>query len=329
VPPIIELLVRTEAVDRVVTLLKHPRLLSANFDYRNSIYVAGSGRSGTTWLANIINYDKRYRSMFEPFDARYVAEAAPFSPALYLRATDDRAKYFEPARCILAGKVGNRRVDAGNRRLFRRQRIIKEIRGNLWLKWLRERFPEIPTVFIMRHPCGVVTSRMDLEWSTLIPEYLSQSDLVEDHLEPLCAHLANAKSAFERHVFSWCIQQYVPLRQLKRGDVHVVFYENLCIDAPAEIARLFAFLGRRYDTRALRSVTLSSNTNWLNTTIKQKSGEDLASGWQRRVSVEQVKQATNILKLFGLDAIYDDNPLPKVKNLDPFLQPAASFARCV
>ena len=32
----------------------------------NTVLVAGSGRSGTTWLAQILNFRKEFRMIFEP-----------------------------------------------------------------------------------------------------------------------------------------------------------------------------------------------------------------------------------------------------------------------
>jgi hypothetical protein len=43
-----------------------------NNDFRNTIFLAGTGRSGTTWLSNIINYKNEYRYMFEPFQSKKV-----------------------------------------------------------------------------------------------------------------------------------------------------------------------------------------------------------------------------------------------------------------
>lgn len=317
-PPLKDIVLRAPAFDRAVSLLKHPRLLSTNFDYRSSIYLAGAGRSGTTWLSNIINYDGKYRDIFEPFDATYVSVAAPFFSGLYLRSTDDEYAYRDAATRILSGRVGNRRLDAANRRLFRRQRMIKEVRGNLWLKWLRNQFPGIPMVLLVRHPCAVAISRVQLDWATLIPQYLAQPKLMEDHLEPLRTHIEAARSPFEKHLFAWCIQHYVPLRQLAPGDVHVVFYENLCVDTPAEVQHLFAFLGRKGSEGALRRAAVPSFTNFRKTTIVRKSGEELTTGWTRHIDAEQLKSAMRILDLFGLDAIYGKDPLPRVRSLDGF-----------
>ena len=47
-------------------------------DYRRSVYLAGDGRSGTTWISEIINCDNRYRYMFEPFHPSFVPLASHF-----------------------------------------------------------------------------------------------------------------------------------------------------------------------------------------------------------------------------------------------------------
>lgn len=53
-----------------------------------------------------------------------------------------------------------------------------------FLKWLRIRFPKVPLLFILRHPCAVVLSRKELGWpadSDLEP-FLQQESLIEDFL---------------------------------------------------------------------------------------------------------------------------------------------------
>ena len=43
------------------------QILFDQHDHRQTVLLAGTGRSGTTWAANIINYANTYRFMFEPF----------------------------------------------------------------------------------------------------------------------------------------------------------------------------------------------------------------------------------------------------------------------
>ena len=40
--------------------------------------IAGMGRSGATWVADVVNYDRNHRGLFEPFLPHQVKEARPF-----------------------------------------------------------------------------------------------------------------------------------------------------------------------------------------------------------------------------------------------------------
>jgi hypothetical protein len=46
-------------------LLCSANRLSGRFDDR--LLILGEGRSGTTWLMNLLNFDDRYRCLIEPF----------------------------------------------------------------------------------------------------------------------------------------------------------------------------------------------------------------------------------------------------------------------
>ena len=152
-------------------------------DYRKSIFVAGSGRSGTTWLQEIINYHNEYRVMFEPFYPQKVNIVSDWHPFQYLRTEDTEQRFLRPAEAILCGNVKNFWVDKYNKRLFSQRRVIKDIRANLFLHWIKDNFPEIPIILIMRHPCAVANSKSQGNWENNLDHYLSQEDLMEDYLE--------------------------------------------------------------------------------------------------------------------------------------------------
>src|SRR5215469_15839960 len=175
-----------------------------HFDLDPSIgattFVAGTGRSGTAWAANIVNYDHRARYIFEPFNPFKVSECAGFRYRQYLRPTESAEKYVGPARIILSGRITNDWIDQFNRAFVSRRRVVKEIRANLMLKWLKERFPGIRLIMMFRHPCADANSRLRLGWQSHLDELLAQDDLVADHLAPFVADMRSAATQFERHV---------------------------------------------------------------------------------------------------------------------------------
>jgi hypothetical protein len=71
----------------------------------------------------------------------------------------------------------------------------------------------MPIILLLRHPCAVVASRLALGWKDNLFETMEQEDLVEDFLLPMETRIRAASDGFERHLFLWCIDNYVPLRQ--------------------------------------------------------------------------------------------------------------------
>jgi Sulfotransferase domain len=281
-----------------------------NRDYRNTIFLAGSGRSGTTWASAIINYKNEYRYVFEPFHSRKVEICKGFEHSQYLRPQDRREEFLRPAHTILSGDLRSRWPDHLQRRFVSGRRLIKEVRANLMLGWIRANFPEMPIVFVLRHPCAVAHSRTHLRrrWKPSLDDFLSQSDLVYDFLQPFVEEMRSARTDFERHVFSWCVENYVPLKQLGRGGIYLIFYENLCEDPEGQVKRLFAFLGKDFDESVLQKMKQPSLFSRPGSAVL--SGERLVGGWRKHLTDAQLERAVEILGLFGLDRIYSEEAMP-------------------
>ena len=89
------------------------------------------------------------------------------------------------------GKIRNEWILSQNNRKFTWRILIKEIRAKLFLGYLKNRFKN-PIVFIIRHPCETVLSRMRMKWETHLDHFLKQVDLMEDYLYPFEHLMKNA-----------------------------------------------------------------------------------------------------------------------------------------
>ncbi len=278
-------------------------------DYRNSIFLAGSGRSGTTWLSEIINHDNEYRYIFEPFYPNKVGLCKNFRRKQYLRPEDRRKEFLEPAQKILSGDIRNGWTDRFNRKLIPRRRLVKDIRANLLLGWLHFNFPEMPIVLLLRHPCAVTNSRLKLGWKDILDETMEQRELVDDHLSPFVKETRNAKTPFERSLFLWCIENYVPLQQLGCDAFHLIFYENLCTNPERELRHLYEFLGKKVEQGIYRQIKRPSYLSRHESAVVL--GERPVDSWVASVDAAQTERAVEILSLFGLDRIYGEDPMPR------------------
>ena len=280
-------------------------------DYRQSVFLAGVGRSGTTWLEQVINYRNDYREMFEPFHPEKTPSCAHFKVHQYLRADSRDPLYLSPATRIVNGHIRSGWIDRFNRRLWARKRLIKEIRANLMLNWLHDCFPGMPLLLMLRHPCAVAASCLKLKWRTRgLDQMLEQPQLLEDFLAPFAEEIRAASDPFERHIWNWCALNYVPLNQFATGQIHLIFYEEFSARPLEEARRLFEFLGQLFDDSVTARAEQPSPMSRKESAVVK--GGDRLNEWRKHISAEQVRRALQILGRFGLDSIYNDDSRPDV-----------------
>jgi hypothetical protein len=296
------------------TKLVRPLYLNLNSDYKNTIFLSGTERSGSTWVSDLINYNNEYRYIFEPFWPLKVPECKGLNAHQYIRPENRDVRSLRTTREILSGKIRNKWTDQYHRKYFASKRLIKDIRTNLFLKWMKNNFPEIPIVFLMRHPCAVARSffRRERTYSFLKP-FVDQVNLVDDYLNPFMKKIDQVSTDLEAIIFSWCIQNYVPLSQFKRKEIYVLFYERLCEYPEEETKRLFSFIGIKYENKVLEKIKRPSPQSFQESAIY--TGGSLIDSWREYFSNDDIEKCVGILELFGLDRIYSNDSMPNVDGL--------------
>lgn len=282
----------------------------ADRDTRHTLLVAGTGRSGTTWLAELLGARVSSRIMFEPFNPRMVRAFESFQYFHYMRPDRENAGLEDYCRAVFTGTIRHPWIDRQVDRLFPRYRIVKEIRANLFLRWLKNRFPELPIVFLIRHPCAVVASRMKLRWDTdgdMLP-LLSQPELMRDFLYEKADLIRDCRTPEQKHALIWCISNLVPLKQFAPGDLPVVFYENLVRSPETELPRVFKLLGLEYDEATLAGVSRPSATTIASSAIL--TGSDQVTRWKDELSPAQAESILAVVQGFGLGHLYGDTAMP-------------------
>jgi Sulfotransferase family len=241
------------------------------------IFVVGSGRSGTTWIGDVIGSCAGCSPIFEPMRTDSVAEVPRWGlrsglPGPYLRARDPHPDWATFLDALLAGgicnvwtrqdwtrvpevltrwplleKVGYRlaRIPYQYRERRAHRYVIKEIRANLMLEWL-ERHVDARIVYLIRHPCAVVGSRMRLglpDWEADFEEILCQSRLMGDFLEPFRPIIEQSASMLRRQAVVWCVENLVPISQAGSKDWFVSSYEEFLCEPDRMFEQLFRILG--------------------------------------------------------------------------------------
>jgi len=273
--------------------------------FSKSVILAGSGRSGTTWVGNIINHDDDYRVAFEPVHRENVPEFSHFASRQYLRAQNADPAYLEPVKRLLEGRIRNKWIDSRNRNEFARKLLIKDIRTNLLLAWIAHRFPAVRIVLLLRHPYAIAASRIKLGWPPFRDTFLAQADLMEDFLDPFRELLSEPHNDFSANVICWCVENYVPLKQFATGGIHVCCYERFILDPESEVRRLVEFLGDPFPRDLDTVLARTSDTDW-----NRRGPQPAFDEWRREVTAADRDRGNAILARFGMDGFYDDGGYP-------------------
>lgn len=241
------------------------------------VLVAGAGRSGTTWLAELINCHHDYNYRFEPGHP-FGTATMPNEWLSYIRPGSDGGVFAASIGRIFSGDLQSNAWEEQYNHEFsdkgKDNVLIKAIRYNLMIPYIATTFPHVKIVYIIRHPLAVVLSRQSINWERddSLATALTQVKLMEDYLQPLLyprgiQELTHPKSlSYIRNEFLlWCLSNAVPMMffELQRpaipvvSPVHVVFYEELCISPHAVMSRLDAFLGCELAGKELDSAIVS------------------------------------------------------------------------
>lgn len=271
--------------------------------------VAGGGRSGTTWVMEMINAGRDHRVVFEPFAPHRVRFLPGLDRQQYVRPEDDDPTTAALFDRVIDGRYRSWWTDQHNRTFLCRRRLIKAIRANLCLGYIRRRYPRMPIVLLVRHPCAAASSMLRLGYGRYpMSVFLDQPTLVEDHLDPYIDLIRSTEDEFDVRVLRWCVQHKVLFSQLAEGDVHLMFYEELCEDPHGSFEALFTYLGRSYGRTAKKAVHKPSRLSGDHSAIL--GGSPSVDAWRKSVSAEQLERATRLLDAFGLSDIYGEATSP-------------------
>jgi hypothetical protein len=285
-------------------------ILELNHDYRRTLLVVGSARSGSTWLSDLLEESLRCRVIFEPLrrDKVPISRGVPWG----FYADPDRSDpdLYGVIDCIMSGRVRSVWTDEGNAHRIPRRRLVKEIRATNLLPWIARSFPGLPVVYLLRHPIPSALSASQLGWDPFLEEFIGQDALMSGPLRPFATAIAAHQDGdlFHRHVLRWCMENFVPVHMLAPGSVHVVFYEELVENPGREVERLTEFLHRfsagRWvvDDGPLAAAGRLSRTNFRDTPLLAPA--DRLDSWRAEVSTETLASAMAIVGAFGLDGVY-------------------------
>ena len=317
-----------------------------NFDLRDTIILAGSPRSGTTWLMEILRIIPGYTTLFEPINPLYLPKSfeVGFRSRTYLPPGEDWAIGEEHLRKILTSrplydfssfeKIGKKKKfkkiisnyleqlkpEQLMHHLVGNKLLVKFIRLNRLFPWVAKRFQLRSMILIIRHPCAVVDSQLKTGFCGYHPNnppyrdvyptrknILDEASQIEGLDTSILKKLKEIKTREEIIAASWCLDNYIPLSYQKPYPWSIVIYEKLMKDGEREINRLFNEIGEKNVRRsAYKHLKIPSM-------VIQKGESDIVtkadiqlSKWKKSLSEKQIKRILSIVSAFGLDFYTED-----------------------
>jgi hypothetical protein len=298
------------------------------------VIILGFGRSGTTWLADIISRLRGSLVLFEPLHPSVTERSKDLS---YRRAMSahDRLWLSQYIRSVLEKRhrmpwlMRNHapvQIDRINPSfldyLWHECGVagFKEIRLNFAIPWLVEqRFG--PIVFVVRDPRAVVASILNRPnfWEFGWPgTYQLMVDNVLDdpafarHPVQARADLArSAKSDVERIAVLWALAHAVALEDCRNCGVPLIRYEDLYRDpfqTVRQIIKACHLEPRSIHPSYLFSPSLTTNRTFhgIYSMDRKIARGDFSVFWERTLSKEQCATILGIVSAFGLQEDLED-----------------------
>lgn len=270
-----------------------------------NVVIFGFGRSGTTWLAEIVAA-AGLELLFEPLNRDRVPLCSSWKPLpLYHRDRDAFPWEADFAR-IMAGAVRNDWIVRRNAGAPRK--VIKFIRANLMAEWILANYP-VNGVFIIRNPLAVVASMKKEGWSlppAWIRNLLNDRRFKGDFLDPLPGvrelrhrelSLVEAQSAF------WCLHNLIPREIGHWGKIPLVVYEEMCRDPERVVRELAPRLGFELSPTVLAQCHRPS---FMAGKRPESSEYGPTTAWKHLLACEAVDEIIDVVERFGMTEFLPD-----------------------
>lgn len=293
------------------------------------IIVLGFGRSGTTWISDIISKVKGSVILFEPLHPSVTEYSEEFSYSCVTeRQCSARLKAY--LREVLAKRhrkmwlmrnhVPTRLEELSQdflEQLWRECSIIgfKEIRANFMIDWFHKNLNG-KIVYIIRHPCAVLasikkrTNFWEFGWPKTYELFLEKTifnDTYRNHdIAGLAGVVEDARSDLDKYAVMWSVTHAIALPELKRHKIPLFYYENFYSEPFLWVRKMFEYL----NDKAVNihpayiftpSMTTLKTLHGLRNVTDPINGNSTAFFWDKVLSKKEVDRVMEIVRSFGID----------------------------
>ena len=285
--------------------------------YQEKLFVLGEGRSGTTWLMNLLNFDQRYRVLFEPFQTECFAKAVPYKSEYPFPDSKHTTAVSEHISRVMRGEFISDKVSIGFPKALFRGLLIKDVSAHLIIDPICSAAPDMQRIMLLRHPFAVAHSKSKaFTWPTVPNTFLSQHNSLRATLQPqreLIEKVEREGNELLKQILLWCMAYHIAFSARSSGGFVVAFYEHMVTDPDSEIPRVFTELnmaGRFLQNRTLIEDQYRKKSHVTQAEDAIDHSRRGKSKWREEWSSKTIDTGLSILEAFGMDVVYDDSYYP-------------------
>jgi len=271
--------------------------------FNKHVIVAGSARSGTSWLSETMAQQFRYRMLFEP-EHEFNTGKGQLLCDKWITTTSATKKvknyltnvFLNRVNCDWIAQNSNRKYNRHLWPFIPKKFIIKFVRCNLSAAYMNTTF-QIPTIHMLRNPYDVIASqqKVKFQWLYELSHFQKQPDLVALLLDRFSVKISDLESYSEVELLAlrWCIENVLPLEvfEIPTHQFEVVRYEYLIEDVQHYID-----LCKRFDVVPAEDIATKYRRPSSKTHPTQHTLDATQSS--AKFDVIQLQQINKILQLF-------------------------------
>ncbi|SKA48607.1 Sulfotransferase family protein [Chitinophaga eiseniae] len=288
-----------------------------------NISIFSEPRGGSTWMASLLTRLPQSVLVFEPMFLipayreikpvqfvfnQYIPEEAawPEATEYFRKLYHQEIDSFSSLRLYYSNKSLR---DIRNSRYF----IYKDVNSNMLLPWLTRQF-DINPIYLLRHPCAVISSQLKYRHWDYIQQDLrayfpDPKDRHQELFEQYKDVIGKISKPEERLAAEWALHNVVPLKHPENNRRWItVSYEKLYNEPETELENIFSRLGVDMPAEIYSAIRKPSFTTINSSKSLIEQGGQLAA-WKQSLTTAQVRNILQIVREFGID-IYDESPEP-------------------
>jgi len=284
-------------------------------------WLVGSGRSGTTWLASLVNADATMRELFEPVHKLHVPHMKEGPDHPYLRNGEVSKEWAKWQSDVFQGRYITCRTDRDN--IYRnpanaRKLLVKDVFACGMVGAGMSAHPKLATALVMRHPIAVALSKQvhrDWHWTWSPRAFMDEPKLVEDHLSDVVDDLERISregSELANLVAVWAVLQRLALRSAPQERMPILHYERAVLDPWGAVKELGAHPSWEGIITANEEQVLSAakRISFVSKAVKLQSLPNPAR-WKNKVDSPTMNECALVLKALGMEGWHNHEGFPE------------------